>query len=55
MPQDGHVFIVAAGYLGKSYCARVRDRGGIGLDLGSIVDEWLGYDTRRARVIPSST
>ena len=40
------VYIVAAGFLGKIYCKHIKNAGGIGLDLGSIVDQWLGYDTR---------
>ncbi len=42
----GAVFLVAAGLLGKVYCARVKALGGIALDVGSVVDAWMGYDTR---------
>jgi tetratricopeptide (TPR) repeat protein len=45
-PLPGEVFLVAAGFLGKLLCDRVRDRGGIGVDIGSIADLWLGYSTR---------
>lgn len=42
----GEVFLVAAGFLGKIYCQIIKSKGGIALDVGSIVDQWLGYDTR---------
>jgi hypothetical protein len=44
--QHGRVWIVAAGILGKRYCAEIRAQGGVALDLGSIVDAWLGKATR---------
>jgi hypothetical protein len=44
--QQGRVWIVAAGILGKRYCAEVRAQGGVALDVGSIVDGWLGKATR---------
>lgn len=46
VPQRGAVFLVAAGLLGKVYCDWLKKRGGIGIDVGSIVDAWMGYDTR---------
>jgi tetratricopeptide (TPR) repeat protein len=46
----GEVFLVAAGFLGKFYCDIIKRRGGIALDIGSIVDQWLGYDTRGAEL-----
>ncbi len=42
----GEVFLVGAGILGKAYCALIRRRGGIALDLGSVMDYWLGHLTR---------
>jgi|GEM_PF-5333639 len=42
----GEVFLVAAGFLGKFYCKIIKDKGGIALDVGSVVDYWLGYITR---------
>ncbi|MBR8827991.1 MAG: tetratricopeptide repeat protein [Gomphosphaeria aponina SAG 52.96 = DSM 107014] len=42
----GEVFLVAAGFLGKIYCKIIKERGGIALDLGSIVDYWVNYITR---------
>jgi len=45
-PEPGEVFLVAAGILGKSMCARIRAKGGIALDIGSIADYWMGFPTR---------
>ena len=45
-PFRGAVYIVAAGLLGKIYCNRVRELGGIAIDIGSIVDAWMGFNTR---------
>lgn len=42
VPHRGAVVLVAAGYLGKYYCAIVKQRGGIALDIGSIFDSWSG-------------
>ncbi|MGU3537394.1 glycosyltransferase [Methylobacterium sp. A54F] len=42
----GEVVLVAAGFLGKLYCHWIRSRGGIALDVGSIVDHWCGFNTR---------
>jgi hypothetical protein len=44
--EPGEVVLVAAGFLGKSYCLRIKRRGGIALDLGSLVDLWMGHNTR---------
>ena len=46
VPCPGAVFIVAAGLLGKIYCGWIKQRGGIAIDAGSVVDAWSGYDTR---------
>ena len=46
VPQGGRVWIVAAGILGKLYCAAIRDMGGVALDVGSLADGWLGKVTR---------
>ena len=45
-PQIGRVWIVAAGILGKLYCAAIREAGGIAIDVGSLADGWLGKVTR---------
>ncbi|HVT35380.1 MAG TPA: hypothetical protein VHE37_07350 [Nevskiaceae bacterium] len=42
----GEVFLVGAGMLGKLLCARIRDLGGIAMDVGSIMDHWAGFATR---------
>jgi hypothetical protein len=42
----GRLVIVGAGYLGKWICDEARARGGVALDLGSIVDYWVGLKTR---------
>nr|WP_246513182.1 tetratricopeptide repeat protein [Azospirillum picis] len=44
--EPGEVVLVAAGFLGKMYCKRIKDQGGIALDLGSVVDYWCGFATR---------
>lgn len=46
VPHEGAVFIVAGGLLGKIYCDHVRRLGGIALDIGAVVDAWMGFDTR---------
>ncbi len=37
-----HIFLVAAGYLGKHYCHLLRSMGGVALDIGSLFDGWSG-------------
>ena len=46
VPRPGAVFIVAGGLLAKIYCNLIRQRGGIAIDVGSIVDAWMGLNTR---------
>ena len=46
VPRRGAVFLVAAGLLGKIYCHRVRELGGIAIDVGSVADAWMGFGTR---------
>jgi hypothetical protein len=43
----GSVFLVAAGGLGKIYCDRIKAKGGIALDIGSILDSWANVPTRK--------
>ncbi len=43
---SGNVILVAAGYLGKFYCDDIKRSGGIGIDIGSIADGWMGKNTR---------
>lgn len=42
----GEVFLVGAGFFGKDLCIRVRDQGGIALDMGSVLDRVAGKITR---------
>jgi hypothetical protein len=42
VPFRGALFLVAAGHLGKYYCSEIKRRGGIGIDIGSVMDGWLG-------------
>jgi hypothetical protein len=46
VPFKGAVYLVAGGLLGKIYCDRVKQLGGIALDIGSIADVWMGFNTR---------
>jgi len=34
--------------LGKIYCDRIRELGGIALDIGALADAWVGKNTRGA-------
>lgn len=45
-PLTGRVFLVGAGGLGKIYCEVVRECGGIGIDVGALLDGWDGLVTR---------
>jgi hypothetical protein len=42
----GLVILVGAGVLGKIYCHRIKQLGGIGIDVGSMMDVWAGLKTR---------
>jgi hypothetical protein len=44
--QRGEIFLVGAGILGKGLCIRVRELGGIALDMGSCLDRMAGKVTR---------
>lgn len=44
--EPGEIFLVAAGLLGKSYCTRVKERGGVAIDIGSLADAWCGVPAR---------
>ena len=44
--RPGEVVLVAAGFVGKYLCKIIKDRGGIGLDVGSVADYFKGHDTR---------
>jgi len=45
-PLGGQVFLVGAGLVGKGYLKVIKDNGGIGLDLGALLDAWDGRATR---------
>ncbi|CAO4137135.1 hypothetical protein OFEAOIEE_LOCUS4903 [Methylorubrum extorquens] len=45
-PLHGQLFLVAGGILGKFYCTRIKQSGGVALDVGSIIDAWMGRMTR---------
>lgn len=45
-PLHGQLFLVAGGLLGKLYCNRIKISGGVALDIGSVVDNWMGKATR---------
>ena len=45
-PLPGEVFLVGAGPNGKVYCDEIKQRGGIGLDLGSVFDGFAGIASR---------
>ncbi|MEZ5047999.1 MAG: hypothetical protein R2831_13525 [Chitinophagaceae bacterium] len=40
------VFLVAAGFMGKLLCHRVRSQGGIAIDIGCVGDYWSSKPTR---------
>jgi len=44
--ERGTIFLVGAGGLGKIYCDKIKNCGGIALDIGSVFDGWDGADTR---------
>jgi hypothetical protein len=46
VPFRGACFLVAGGLLGKVYCHRIRQLGGVALDIGALADAWMGIDTR---------
>lgn len=43
---SGHLFLVGAGLLGKVYCELVRQSGGMAIDVGSMMDVWVGKGVR---------
>lgn len=42
----GQIFLVGAGICGKIYCERIRELGGIALDIGSVCDAWIDIPSR---------
>jgi len=47
--EPGEVFLVGAGVLGKELCLRIKELGGIALDMGSSLDRMVGKITRGPR------
>lgn len=45
-PCMGNPCLVGAGVFGKIYCNWFRDRGGIAIDIGAVMDLWAGFVTR---------
>lgn len=43
----GRLFLVGAGILGKIYCDAIRERGGVAIDVGSVMDLCGGLSTSR--------
>ena len=46
VPYRGAVFLVGAGALGKIYADIIFQRGGIAIDVGSVLDGWSGIPSR---------
>lgn len=43
----GKLFLVGAGLLGKAYCDAIRQAGGMAIDVGSMMDVWMGKGVRQ--------
>ncbi|MFH6787121.1 MULTISPECIES: hypothetical protein [Methylobacterium] len=41
--QEGRIWLVAAGYVGKRYIQTVKNRRGVAIDLGSLADFWARH------------
>ena len=41
-----NLWFVGAGFYGKSYCNEIKKHGGIAIDIGSVLDAWLGIKSR---------
>ncbi len=46
VPYPGALFLIGAGFCGKIYADAIRRRGGLALDVGSLMDLWAGRFTR---------
>jgi hypothetical protein len=44
----GMLYLVGGGLYGKLHCQLIKSQGGIALDIGSLVDAWLGIPSRPA-------
>jgi hypothetical protein len=43
----GELFFVGAGLVGKLYCEEIRKAGGMAIDVGSLMDVWMGIGARQ--------
>ncbi len=43
----GELFLVGAGIIGKIYCDLIKKRGGMAIDVGSMMDAWMGVRARQ--------
>lgn len=43
---SGMLFLVGGGLYGKLYCNLIKSQGGIALDVGSLLDAWVGFHSR---------
>jgi len=48
--EPGELVLVGAGVLGKVYAEAARQRGGVAVDLGSVLDGWAGVMSRPGRI-----
>ena len=46
MATPGALVLIACGSLGKVFCAAASESGGVALDVGAMVDYWIGLKTR---------
>jgi hypothetical protein len=44
--RHGQLFLVGAGFLGKYYCELIKRSGGMAVDVGSLMDVWMGLSVR---------
>jgi hypothetical protein len=52
--EPGTLFLVAAGVLGKIYCDKIKSKGGVALDIGSILDMWENIPSRKQHAMRST-
>jgi O-antigen biosynthesis protein len=44
--QHGKIYLVGGGPLGKVYCSKIKEHGGIAIDLGAVFDSWVNFHSR---------
>jgi tetratricopeptide (TPR) repeat protein len=52
LPRRGAVVLVAAGIAGKGFCAEIKRRGGIAIDVGALADAWMGKSAPPGPFVP---